>query len=42
LANVLIDQNKIEKAIAMYEKLSLINPSKSAYFAAQIDRLKNK
>ncbi len=42
LATVLVDQNKIEKAIAMYEKLSLINPSKSAYFAAQIDRLKNK
>ncbi len=42
MANVLIDQNKIEKAIALYEKLSLINPSKSAYFAAQIDRIKHK
>ncbi|MDB5222785.1 MAG: hypothetical protein JWN83_1452 [Chitinophagaceae bacterium] len=40
MANVLIQQNKTEKAIEVYEKLSLINPSKSAYFAAKIDSLK--
>jgi hypothetical protein len=40
MANVLINQNKTEKAIEVYEKLSLLNPSKSAYFAAQIDSLK--
>jgi hypothetical protein len=36
----LIKQNKQEKAIEMYEKLSLMNPSKSAYFAAKIESLK--
>jgi hypothetical protein len=40
MADVLIKQRKTEKAIEVYEKLSLINPSKSAYFAAKIDRLK--
>ncbi|HUS00948.1 MAG TPA: hypothetical protein VMY77_04435 [Chitinophagaceae bacterium] len=40
MADVLIKQNKTGKAIEVYEKLSLINPSKSAYFAAKIDRLK--
>jgi hypothetical protein len=39
MANVLVKQNKTEKAIEVYEKLSLINPSKSAYFAAKIDSL---
>ncbi len=39
MANVLVNQNKNEKAIEVYEKLSLINPSKSAYFAAKIDSL---
>ena len=40
MADVLVKQNKIEKAIEVYEKLSLLNPSKSAYFAAKIDSLK--
>ena len=40
MAEVLIKQNKKEKAIEMYQKLSLINPSKSAYFAAKIESLK--
>lgn len=40
MAEVLVKQNKKEKAIQMYEKLSLINPSKSAYFAAKISSLK--
>jgi hypothetical protein len=41
MADVLIKQDKIEKAIEMYEKLSLNNPTKSAYFAAKIERLKS-
>ena len=40
MAEVLLKQGKREKAIEMYEKLSLINPSKSAYFAAKIESLK--
>ena len=42
MAEVLIKQNKVEKAVEMYEKLSLINPSKSTYFAAKIDILKSR
>ena len=40
MADILIKQDKKEKAIEVYEKLSLIYPSKSAYFAAKIDSLK--
>ena len=40
MAEVLIKQNKRGKAIEMYEKLSLMNPSKSSYFAAKIDSIK--
>jgi hypothetical protein len=40
MAEVLIKQNKREKAVEMYEKLSLMNPSKSAYFAAKIESIK--
>ncbi|MEO8962784.1 MAG: hypothetical protein ABI325_12940 [Ginsengibacter sp.] len=40
MAEVLIKQDKKQKAIEMYQKLSLINPSKSAYFAAKIESLK--
>lgn len=40
MAEVLLKQGKREKAVEMYEKLSLINPSKSAYFAAKIESLK--
>jgi hypothetical protein len=42
MAEVLLKQNKREKAIAMYQKLSLINPSKSAYFASRIESIKNQ
>jgi len=35
-------QGHIDKAIEMYEKLSLINPEKSAYFAALIEKLKKQ
>ncbi len=41
MAEVLIKQDKKEKAIEMFTKLSLINPSKSAYFAAKIDNIKS-
>ena len=41
MADVLVKQDKIEKAIELYEKLSLNNPSKSAYFAAKIESLKS-
>jgi hypothetical protein len=40
MAEVLVQQGKKEKAIKVYKKLSLLNPSKSAYFAAKIDQLK--
>jgi tetratricopeptide (TPR) repeat protein len=40
MAEVLIKQGKKEKAIEMYQKLSLMNPSKSGYFAAKIESLK--
>ena len=40
MADVLVKQDKNEKAIEVYEKLSLIYPSKSAYFVAKIDSLK--
>ena len=40
MAEVLVKQGKNEKAIEMYQKLSLINPSKSTYFAAKIESLK--
>ena len=41
MAEVLIKQDKREKAIEMYNKLSLINPAKSAYFAAKIENIKS-
>jgi hypothetical protein len=41
MAEVLVKQDKREKAVEMYEKLSLLNPSKSAYFAAKIESLKS-
>ena len=40
MAEVLIKQGKKEKAVEMYQKLSLMNPSKSTYFAAKIESLK--
>ncbi len=42
MAQVWVKQNEISKAIEVYQKLSLLNPAKSAYFAAKIDFLKNK
>jgi hypothetical protein len=40
MAEVLAKQGMIENAIALYLKLSLIYPPKSAYFAARIEQLK--
>jgi hypothetical protein len=42
MAEVWVMQGNREKAIEVYDKLGLLNPSKSAYFAAQIDKLKRK
>lgn len=41
MAEVLIGQGKKKRAIEVYQKLLLHNPSKSAYFAAKIDSLKD-
>ncbi len=42
LAELLANQGHAEDAIEMYEKLSLIFPEKSVYFAAKIEKIKNK
>lgn len=39
MAEAYIQQGKLGKAKEIYEKLSLINPSKSVYFAAKIESL---
>ena len=41
MAEVWLKQGNSEKAVDVYNKLSLLNPSKRAYFAAKIDHLKN-
>lgn len=41
LAHLLVKQENYKKAIKMYEKLSLIFPEKSSFFAEQIKKLKN-
>lgn len=40
MAEVWIKQGHPEKAIDIYNKLSLLDPAKSAYFATKIDQLK--
>jgi tetratricopeptide (TPR) repeat protein len=40
MAEVLAKQGRLDKAIELFEKLSLLNPAKSAYFAAKIKELK--
>ncbi len=40
MAEVLLKQDKKGEARSIYEKLSLLNPSKRAYFAAKIEQLK--
>lgn len=42
MAEVLVKQDRKEEAIGIYQKLSLLDPSKSAYFAAKIENLKSE
>jgi hypothetical protein len=42
LANIYAAQGNISKAISTYEKLSLLHPEKSTYFAALIQKLKRQ
>lgn len=41
MANIFIKQNKINRAIDIYEKLKLKNPEKSNYFAEKIEYLQS-
>jgi len=41
MAEVWVKQGNKEKAIETYQKLSLLNPGKSAYFASLVEQLKN-
>ena len=41
LAEILVEQGSIQKAINMYERLSLIFPEKNTFFAKRIEKLKN-
>lgn len=41
MAEVLVKQGQKSSAIAIYQKLSLAHPDKSAYFAARIEQLKH-
>jgi hypothetical protein len=40
MAEVWAKQGNADKAIRVYEKLSLLNPAKSPYFAGRIEQLK--
>ena len=42
LADLLVRQGQYTKAIKIYQRLSLLNPEKSVYFAATIENLKQK
>jgi len=42
MAEVLFQQGRQDKGIEILEKLSLLNPTKSAYFAAKINQIKEK
>ena len=40
MAEVWLKQGNKSKAVEVYNKLSLLNPSKKAYFAAKLENLK--
>jgi hypothetical protein len=40
MAKVFLQQGQKEKAVAIYHKLSLLEPDKMAYFATKIAELK--
>lgn len=42
LAKLLVQQEQYDKAIKIYERLALLNPEKSRFFAATIQELKTK
>jgi len=42
IAKLMLQQGKVKKALAIYEKLRLKFPEKSAYFADQIESVKSK
>jgi len=42
MADVLVKQGMYAKAAEVYQKLSLLNPGKMAYFADKIEQLKNR
>lgn len=42
LAQIYADQELYQRSIAIYEKLILLFPEKSAYFASLIEKVKNK
>ena len=42
LAEIYLAQGLYDEAIAIYRKLSLLNPEKSVYFASLIDKIANK
>ncbi|MEY2829072.1 MAG: hypothetical protein RIQ33_930 [Bacteroidota bacterium] len=42
MAKIYVDQEKYDKAISIYEKLCLLKPEKSVFFATRITELKNK
>lgn len=41
LANIYASQGDVQRAVRVYKKLGLLNPEKSAYFAALIKKLEN-
>jgi hypothetical protein len=42
MARIYVQQEKFDKAIAVYEKLSLLKPEKSTFFASLIEKIKNE